>query len=93
MSYKILYYSYKKASKLGVHIESSKKKNKKIDVYDKNNNYLCSIGDNRYLDYPYYLKYYGSDIAIKKKINYRKRHHKDILKLFSPGYYAYHILW
>ena len=53
--YTILKYSYDQAKKLGVQIQPSKHKYKKIDVY-KDGSFICSIGDSRYLDYPNFLK-------------------------------------
>ena len=50
--YKITQYSYDQAKKLNVSIKSSKTKNKKIDVFDRDNKKLVSIGDIRYKDYP-----------------------------------------
>ena len=52
--YKIKKYSYDQAKKLGVEIRPSEFKNKKIDVY-KDDVFICSIGDSRYLDFPSYL--------------------------------------
>ena len=49
--YQITKYSYEQAKKLGVKIRPSNKKHKKIDVYDKDDNFIASIGDNRYGDY------------------------------------------
>ena len=53
--YQITNYSYNKAKELNVIIKPSKFKNKKIDIYDLNNNFKFSIGDIRYKDYPTYL--------------------------------------
>ena len=55
MVYKITNYSYSKAEENDLNIVPSKKKNKKIDVY-KNGEYIASIGDVRYNDYPTYIK-------------------------------------
>ena len=55
MVYKITQYSYKKAKENDLNIVPSKKKNKKIDVY-KNGEFIASIGDVRYNDYPTYIK-------------------------------------
>lgn len=90
--YKILPYSYTQAKKLGVTIKASNRNNKKIDVY-KNGKYLLSIGDKNYLDYPYYKKYYGKDIAEYKRNNYWIRHRNNAYKYGSAGYYAARILW
>ena len=87
MTYHISNYSFAKAKLLNVDIKPSKFKNKKIDVY-KNNIFICSNGDIRYLDYPTYLTTHNKEYAEE-----RKRHNKDIEKIGSAGYYAFHILW
>ena len=87
--YRIKQYTYDKAKELGVQVYPSKKKHKKIDVY-KDNNYLASIGDNRFKDYPTYLEE-DKNLAEKKKLLYRKRHQKDLNYL--KGSLAYHLLW
>ena len=89
--YHILNYSYTKAKQLNVDIKPSTKKNKKIDVY-KNNKFICSIGDSRYFDYPQYLLKDFS-YAKKRQMLYHQRHSKEKVKIGTPGYYAYHILW
>jgi len=88
--YKILPYSLKQAKKLNVKIKPSNKLNKKIDVFDKFGNFIVSVGQYGYLDYPYYLKYYGKEIANKKRSNYHLRHLKNNGK---AGYYAKNLLW
>lgn len=42
--YTITDYSYKKAKQIGVIIKPSQKKNKKIDVYNLNGEYITSVG-------------------------------------------------
>ena len=49
--YNITEYSKNQAKKLGIKIKPSLKKFKKIDVYDKNDKFITSIGDSRYSDY------------------------------------------
>ena len=90
--YKILPYSYKQAKKIGVEIVPSENKLKKIDVY-KNGRYILSIGANGYFDYPNYIKYFGKEVADKRKKLYKARHKKDINRKGTAGYYAYKILW
>ena len=74
--YQITDYSYKGAREMGLEIFPSKRKYKKIDVFKKGK-YLCSIGDNRYLDYPSILAKEGYDIAEKHRKLYRNRHKND----------------
>ena len=54
--YKIKKYSYDQAKKLNVIIKPSERKYKKIDVFNKDGSYICSIGDNRFYDFPSYLE-------------------------------------
>lgn len=91
--YEILPYTKAKAKKLNVIVKASKKKHKKIDVYDKKGNYLVSIGDKRYFDYPTYNKYFGQEIADNRRKLYKIRHDKDRLKKYSPGWFADKLLW
>ena len=92
MTYQINNYSFAKAKLLNVDIKPSKFKNKKIDVY-KNNIFICSIGDIRYLDYPTYITTHNKKYAEERRRLYKLRHNKDIDKIGSAGYYAFHILW
>ena len=91
-------YTITKANALGVVVKPSSRKNKKIDVYDKNNNYLVSVGAKGYSDYPTYLELeklgvYRSGHAKKRRILYRKRHNRDRSIIGSAGYYADKLLW
>ena len=91
--YEISKYSYEKAKELGVKIKPSKNKNKKIDIYDYNNNFICSIGSINHKDYPSYIAEKGKSYADKRRMLYKMRHEKDRKVLGSPGYYADKILW
>jgi hypothetical protein len=91
--YKIDPYAYKQAKKLGVKIEPSKKKFKKIDIYDYNNQYIMSIGDTRYNDYRSYIKEKGQDYADIRRRLYKIRHEKNRHKLGTASYYADQLLW
>ena len=91
--YKITPYSYDQAKKLNVSIKSSKTKNKKIDVFDRDNKKLASIGDIRYKDYPTYILEKGKNYANERRRLYRIRHKKDLNIIESPGYFANKILW
>jgi hypothetical protein len=93
MVYRIQPYSLNKAENLNVIIKPSNKRNKKIDVYDFNNNYICSIGDRGYADYPTFMALSGKKVADKHRRMYRLRHRKEKDKVDTPGYFAYHILW
>lgn len=90
--YQITQYSKDQAKKLGVMIKPSTKKNKKIDVY-KDGEYIVSIGDNRYGDYPTFKKEQGEEFATKRRLAYKKRHEKDRHVKGTAGYFADQILW
>lgn len=92
MVYKITSYSKKKAKTLGVTIKKSKVKNKKIAVF-KNNKKIADIGDDRYNDYPTYIKKKGKAYANKRRTLYKIRHEKTRKKKGSKSYYADKILW
>jgi hypothetical protein len=89
--YIILPYSYKKAKELGVDIKVSTNSKKKIDVF-KDGKKICSIGGTGYNDYPHFLKV-DKELAQERRALYKIRHHKDISKVGSPGWYADKILW
>jgi hypothetical protein len=91
--YDIKPYSYKQAEKLGVKIAPSTQKDKKIDVFDYNNQYILSIGGKGYKDYPTYLLEKGKEFADNRRRLYKIRHNKDRNKEGSAGYYADRILW
>ena len=91
--YKISKSSYVVAKKLGVLIEPSHNKKKKIDVLDYYGNYICSIGSYGMNDYTTYLLKYGRDYAMDRRRLYALRHKHDMKKLGSAGFYASKILW
>jgi len=91
--YVVTRYSFAKAKELGVKIKSSIHKNKKIDVFDYNENFITSIGDVRYKDFPTYLIERGKKYADERRRLYRIRHEKDGKVLGSAGYYALRLLW
>ena len=93
--YKISKYSYVVAKKLGVLIEPSHNKKKKIDVLDYYGNYICSIGSYGMKDFTTYLLKYGRDYdyALERRRLYALRHKHDMKKLGSAGFYAAKILW
>ena len=90
MSYKIKKYSLVQARKLGVKIQPSTKGQYKIDIFDKKDNYITSIGNKNYSDYPSYLETDGKEYAETRRRLYRIRHSKD---KGIKGFYAMNILW
>lgn len=91
--YKIRPYSYNRAKELGIDIKPSTRKGKKIDVFDKYGNYIVSIGDIRYADYPTYIEMEGETFANSRRKLYKIRHEKDRKQVGSAGYYADKLLW
>jgi len=104
MLYNIRPRSYNVARKLGVHIQPSTRKFKKIDVYRKNPKkrgefiYCCSIGDRRYMDFHLWktLEERGKvppGTAKKRRAAYYARHIHDLKKPHSPGFFSWWLLW
>jgi hypothetical protein len=86
--YTITPYTKKKAKEIGVVVKPSTRKNKKLDVYH-NGEYLDSIGDIRYFDYPTYLKRYGKEVADERRRLYHARHTRKT----QGEKLAKHLLW
>ena len=101
MPYKIKDRQIAQAKKLGYEIKPSLKKNKKIDVFDKNDKYIASIGGIRpngepYMDYATYIEEEGKEVADKKRKNYLARHAKETKKVLgmpTPSLLSDLILW
>ena len=86
--YVITPYTKAKAKKAGLVVKPSQRKNKKIDVY-QGEEYLVSIGDVRYPDYPTYLKEQGAKVANERRRLYHLRHTDDSL----ASNLAKYLLW
>jgi hypothetical protein len=91
--YHITQYTYDRAKELGVEVSPSKIKGKKIDVYTKGGEYICSVGAKGYADFPTYMELNGIEYAKQKRKLYKMRHEKDRHKVGSRGYYADQLLW
>jgi hypothetical protein len=91
--YHIQPYTYDRATKLGIKIAPSHREGKKIDIYDWNGNYIFSIGDRNYSDFPTYVKTHGMEYALQRRRLYHLRHKKDAKILGSKGYYSRFLLW
>ena len=74
-------------------IIQSKNKGKKIDVYTINNDFLHSIGDIRYNDYPNYCIIYNKQYADERKRLYHIRHKKGIDIVNTKQYLSANLLW
>jgi len=91
--YQIKQYSRDRAKQLNVKIKPSSNPKKKIDVFDKNDKFVVSIGAIGYMDYPTYLETGNKALAEQKRKAYKARHEKDRHIKGSAGYYADQILW
>ena len=75
--YEIQPYTLKQAKKLGVMVKPSQRSNYKIDVFNKQGDYLFSGGDRRYKDFPTYLKERGKAYADERRRLYHQRHRNE----------------
>ena len=91
-NYVITKYAYDKAKELGLNIQISKNKLKKIDVY-KNDIFLASIGDSRYNNYPHYCLIYNKEYGDKRKLLYRNRHKANADVKYSKQWLSLNLLW
>ena len=80
-----------KAKKIGVSVEPSKTKNKKLDVF-KDGKKVASIGDSRYKDFLLYSMEDKKKAKERRKL-YKIRHEKHRKKKGTKSYYADKILW
>lgn len=92
MSYVITNYTRTKANQLGVTVQLSTRKGKKIDVF-KDDKKIASIGAIGYSDYPTFIKEKGQAFADERRRAYRNRHAKNISVKGSNGYWAGNLLW
>ena len=92
-NYIITQYSYDKAKQLNLIITQSKNKRKKIDVYTINNEFIHSIGDIRYNDYPTYVSTYNKQYADGRRRLYHIRHQKNINVINSKQFLSANLLW
>lgn len=74
-----------KAKSIGVTVQPSTNKNKKLDVY-KDKKKVASIGDIRYEDY-------NTHNDAKRRANYKARHSPFRHRKGTASYYADKILW
>jgi hypothetical protein len=77
MVYHIKDYTKKQAESIGLEVRPSTKGNYKIDVY-KDGDYITSIGNKNYKDYPTYLLLNGKAYADERRRLYYARHKKDL---------------
>jgi len=91
--YKISQRTYDRANELGVMIFPSQLKGKKIDVYTKEGEYICSVGALGFKDYSSYIRTDGIQYANNRRYLYKLRHNRDRHIVGTPGYYADQLLW
>lgn len=75
--YQITQYTRQRAKENNLSVKPSTKRYKKLDVYSKSGNFLASVGDKRYSDFPTYVKTMGKEYADKRRMMYHNRHKKD----------------
>lgn len=92
MTYTITNYTRARARALGVQVKPSTRKGKKLDVF-KDGKKVASVGALGYKDFPTFKRTEGNDVANKRRKAYRARHQGEQLKVGSPGYYAWFLLW
>ena len=92
MGYSITNYTREQAKKLGVVVNQSSVKGKKIDVF-KNGKKVASVGALGYGDYPTYMKTKGKEYADKRRKSYKARHINNRNVRGSNGWYADKLLW
>jgi hypothetical protein len=78
--YEILPRTFKQAKKIGVIVKPSRYAKYKIDIFDKQDNYLYSGGDSKYSDYPHYIKTHGKEYADERKRLYANRHQNETIR-------------
>lgn len=91
--YTIKPYTLRMAKKLGVSVKPSTNKTKKIDVFDKNNKKIASVGALGMNDYPTYIMTRGKKYALSRRKLYKIRHQNDRTTPNTPGYFADKLLW
>lgn len=90
--YDISAYTKTKARKMGLDVKPSENPKKKLDVF-RDGKKIASVGARGYLDYPTYLKKFGSVVARNRRKAYKIRHAKDRKRKGTPGYFADQLLW
>jgi hypothetical protein len=93
MVYKIQPYSYRRAKEIGVTIAPSVRAGKKIDVFTESGDYITSVGDIMYGDFPTFRETVGEIFANERRRLYKIRHAKTRRIVESPSWYADQILW
>ena len=91
MLYNIKDYSYARANQIDVITRPSEKAHKKIDVYNKFGEYICSIGAKQMSDFPTYIETHGLEFANERRKRFYQRFNN--IKEYTPLWYASITLW
>ena len=89
--YHITDYTYERAKEINVIVQPSKRKHKKIDVYNMQGQYITSIGYLSMSDYPTYIKSHGLDYANERRKRFYQRFND--IQINTPMWYAAFLLW
>jgi hypothetical protein len=97
MPYPITQEIRERASKAGIVVKPSKKKDKKLDAF-KDGEFQASFGQKGYKDYHIYKREQGGKVAEEKRKNYKARHEKDRHVKYrdgklTAGWLADKVLW
>lgn len=97
MAYKIQPYTLRQADRLGVTVQPSTVKGKKIDVF-KSGKKVASVGALGYGDYPTFVAlerrgYLPAGFAEARRKAYKSRHEKNRKRKGTAGFYADQLLW
>lgn len=97
MAYKIQPYTLRQADRLGVTVQPSTVKGKKIDVF-KSGKKVASVGALGYGDYPTFAALERSGkvpagFAESRRKAYKSRHEKNRKRKGTAGFYADQLLW
>ena len=93
MKYHILPYTYTQAKRIGVKISPSDNTKYKLQIFNKNGDFITYCGANGYSDYPTYIKTHGKTYADQRRKLYKLRHQKDRHIKGTRGWYADQLLW
>ena len=89
--YEIQPYSFTRAEQLDLIIKPSTNEKRKIDIFDKDNKFICSCGDSRYYDFPYYVNRYGLEYAEAKRHVYHIKNRPK--RINTASFFEKEILW
>jgi hypothetical protein len=90
--YEITPYTRAQAKKFGVQVKPSTRKGKKIDVF-KDGDKVASVGALGMGDYPTFQRTRGKAFADSRREAYKARHHKNLIKKGSAGFWVNALLW